>query len=66
MENNFQDVKDNLSKSLYGMSLTEAHKQGICIKCKTPALERCYSDAGRREYDISGLCELCFDEEFPE
>jgi hypothetical protein len=24
-------------------------------------LANCYSEAGRREYHISGLCERCFD-----
>lgn len=33
----------------------------ICLVCKLPALPRCYSDAGRREVAISGLCEPCFD-----
>lgn len=36
--------------------------RGICISCKQPARERCYSAAGRREFRFSGLCEVCFDE----
>jgi len=35
---------------------------GMCISCRQPALPKCYSDAGRREYAISGMCEQCFDE----
>jgi hypothetical protein len=35
--------------------------KGICIDCGQPALPNCYSEAGREEYMISGLCEKCFD-----
>lgn len=34
----------------------------LCIRCKKPAYERCYSDLGRQEVSITGFCELCFDE----
>lgn len=40
--------------------------QGVCAACGKPALERCYSEAGRREFHISGLCEPCFDACTPE
>lgn len=43
-----------------------AHAEGRCRKCGHDALARCYSDAGRREYAISGMCELCFDDLFAE
>jgi len=36
-------------------------RDGMCISCREPALPKCYSEAGRREYGISGLCEKCFD-----
>src|SRR5208282_4692687 len=38
----------------------------LCIKCKQPAILRCHSEAGRREFAISGLCEVCFDDMFAE
>lgn len=36
-------------------------RDGLCINCHEPALKKCYSEAGRREYSISGMCEKCFD-----
>jgi hypothetical protein len=37
-------------------------KERICFSCKEPAFPKCYSEAGKREFYISGLCEECFDE----
>lgn len=39
---------------------------GLCVECRRPALEHCSTDAGRKEYNISGLCEECFDAAFAE
>jgi hypothetical protein len=33
--------------------------KGICVKCKKAAVT--FSEAGAKEYNISGLCENCFD-----
>lgn len=49
-------------RAIYGMTKAEAHQQKICLKCKQPAEKNCYSVAGLREYQISGLCEVCFDD----
>ena len=57
-----QDFKDKLARDHYGKTTKEATAAGICISCGKPAMENCYSEAGRREYLISGLCEKCFDE----
>ena len=54
--------KDKLAKDLYGQTISEVQEVGFCIQCKEPAAPKCYSEAGRKEYGISGLCELCFDE----
>jgi len=43
-----------------------AQEAGVCVICGEPAAPRIYSEAGRREYAISGCCELCFDEMFKE
>lgn len=40
--------------------------KGICFHCGQPAWPRCPSLAGKREFRISGMCEICFDELFKE
>lgn len=40
----------------------DAIPQGVCIKCGLPAAPRCTTHAGRHEYQISGLDEICYDE----
>ena len=61
-----QQLKDDMAKDLYGTTVEESTKKGLCIQCGEEALPKCYSDAGRREFKISGLCEKCFDEMFQE
>jgi hypothetical protein len=39
-------------------------ERGICIQCEKPALPRCHSPLGRKEFEISGMCEICFDSMF--
>lgn len=56
-----KNIQDNLTKDLYGITIQEAFKTNICVQCRQPALENCYSQTGRNEYKISGLCEKCFD-----
>lgn len=59
-----QDFKDNLAKSIYGMTKEEAHAKGVCISCgKTSVFT---SQLGPKEYQISGLCEPCWDAIFDE
>lgn len=53
---------DQTAKKVFGVTKTEALEEGICVQCRELAIPKCYSDAGLREYPISGLCELCFDE----
>lgn len=59
--NELGEFKERMTKQVFNISLAEAKEKGVCIDCKKPALERCYSEAGKREYQISGLCEKCFD-----
>lgn len=62
----------NIDKAL---NLRDAHvSKGTCVHCKqvvinpdgTPSKNRFYSEAGIREYTISGVCEICFDGLFKE
>ena len=36
--------------------------EGLCICCGRVALDHSYSPEGRREVEVSGLCEECFDQ----
>jgi hypothetical protein len=63
---NLGDLKDELSQAAFGITKAEAHSKGICIECKELALPKCYSEAGKKEYQISGMCEACFDAMFKE
>lgn len=63
---NIQAFQDKLAKEIYGQTSAEAQSVGLCLQCKEPALPKCYSEAGRKEYRISGLCEVCFDKIFEE
>ena len=38
----------------------------ICYQCGRIAKEHCYTSAGLREVEISGLCEECFNKMFEE
>lgn len=57
-------LADDLSKAEFGQTSEQAVESGCCIECKLPALPRCYSEAGKREFRISGMCEICFDKMF--
>jgi hypothetical protein len=58
------NLKDRLVVNAFQMTKTDALNKGVCIKCKKPP--EFYSDAGRREYSITGLCEYCWDDIFKE
>jgi hypothetical protein len=59
--NDLQKFKEEMQKLAYGEESIKARKSGLCIDCGEPALANCYSEAGRMEVKISGLCEKCFD-----
>jgi len=64
MKMNLQEFRNDLAASIYGMTKTEALDKGVCISCRKPPTFS--TEAGRREYPISGLCEPCFDAMFEE
>ena len=68
------DLKNNIAIGMFGMTIADAHARNICIDCKSPIRDergedaeatgengQIYSDAGWKEYHISGLCETCYD-----
>jgi hypothetical protein len=59
---NLAQIKDNIAMDAHGMTKDAAIYCGICIACHKKA--RWYSEAGRKEYLISGTCEPCFDSLF--
>jgi hypothetical protein len=69
MSNPLQDLKDQLSRMVnQGMTRDEAVAKDICVRCKLPMHELGHPESrfktitGVKEYQISGLCEYCFDE----
>ena len=52
----------NLTEEEYKELITEEK----CLQCKEEAIPKCYSEAGKREYFITHLCEECFDAIFAE
>lgn len=56
-----QRIVDNLSKSVFGITMTEAKDQNICIRCKEGIVGLLLSDLDLKEYIKSALCPKCFD-----
>ena len=61
-----KSIINNLSTSIYGISMEEAVKQEICVQCQQPAMSNIFTDLGMEEYYISGICERCWDRMFGE
>lgn len=73
---NLQDLQNATATAAFKMTKSEAHAKFICIDCKSPIRDeredgmstgepgQVYSDAGAKEYDISGMCETCYDNLF--
>jgi hypothetical protein len=55
------DIKDLFAVRAGFFRPSEAKEKGLRIRCQEPAAEHNHTDAGRREYQISGICEECFD-----
>lgn len=52
-------LTDAIAIEVFGELAADAKARSVCVRCKQPPTF--YSDAGRREYGITGLCEPCFD-----
>lgn len=50
---------DILYKEKYGISLSEAHKKQICIKCRKPITSEKLDEETKLDYEIEGLCLVC-------
>lgn len=61
MEIDLDRLKANLKQVAFGEGSDQKVELGLCRECGEPALPKCYSEAGRREFAISGVCERCFD-----
>jgi len=59
-----QQFRDAAGREAFGMTREEALAQGVCISCKRPPTFS--TEAGRREYALSAICEPCFDGTFPD
>lgn len=59
------DLVDFMGNTLFGMTKNQAISNQICISCKRPWEDHTFSQAGKKEYFISGLCEECFDNFLP-
>ena len=57
--NDLERLKKNMQKDS-----TNNRAINLCIDCKEPAIPKCYTPAGEREYYISGICEECFNKMF--
>jgi hypothetical protein len=61
-----EDLREALGQAAWGRSPREARALGLCPSCGEEALPKCYSPEGRREVEITGLCEPCWDKLFEE
>lgn len=59
------EIKESMSRNLFGRSRTQSIASGICVACGGDALK--FTDKlSEREYLISGLCQKCQDSFFCE
>lgn len=61
MPNPLVDVLNDIARTA-----TQFQEKGECWVCEQPAKPRIHTEAGEREYRISGTCEECFDRMFEE
>lgn len=59
-----RNFMDGIAKETWGMSLTEAQKQSVCLKCKKKVLHHTLNDQERFEYDRLAWCPECQDDFF--
>ena len=62
---NAKESANRLAQLAFGITLTEAHRQLVCIRCRQPIIAALTSTNDYKEYRLSGLCPDCFDNLFP-
>ena len=58
-----KELMEQLRELAFGGSLTRdsALALGVCVSCQEKAEPRCTTELGKKEYQQSALCEVCFD-----
>jgi hypothetical protein len=54
---------DGFTVEIFGMSRSEAIKNGVCVICQTVA-DNFHDDISEREFKISGMCQNCQDDAY--
>ena len=54
-----EQIQNELYQEIYGMTLPEAIKQGVCVCCKKSAWMSALDDTAYEAYKENGLCPLC-------
>ena len=55
-----QEFLDNVATGSFGISITYALNNNICVSCKKPIDFLNMKPIDVKEYEISGLCPKCF------
>ena len=56
---NMQKAADAFAERLFGIPLSKAKAEAICIECRKPVDVSRWDERERSEYEISGLCRGC-------
>ena len=60
---NMQNFLNQMARQMYGRTVSESLKQGICVQCAKPAVPA-LTPQHLAEYHISAMCSTCQDEVF--
>jgi hypothetical protein len=51
---------DHLSRLQHAMTLSDAHAERVCVRCKEPVTLREMDVLDQNEYHLSGYCPDCY------
>jgi hypothetical protein len=60
-----KQFKDEICLQIYGITLTDAHREKICVCCHKPVVIENLLELDAKEYLISGLCPAGWEKTFP-